>query len=160
MHQWRDTTEHRGLRAETLEVHASGQTAVCHLLAVWLGTSSLTCLYLSFCVCTNGPHSSHTRSEDCCNDWSHTHKMLRTKAWDRKDSINMGSYIFHLLLLIKVAVLAHFIDKKAEAGGNEVTLTCTSGGHGVWFCRNSNQARLLLRAHNPSCPATQNISQI
>ena len=76
----------------------------------------------------------------------------------------MGSYIFHLLLLIKVAVLAHFIDKKAEAGGNEVTLTCTSGGggggHGVWFCRNSNQARLLLRAHNPSCPATQNISQI
>ena len=56
--------------------------------------------------------------------------MLRTKAWDRKDSINMGSYIFHLLLLIKVAVLAHFIDKKAEAGGNEVTLTCTSGGGG------------------------------
>ena len=49
----------------------------------------------------------------------------------------MRSYIFHLLLLIKVAVLAHFIDKKAEAGGNEVTLTCTSGGrgggHGVWF---------------------------
>ena len=47
-HQWRGTTEHRGLRAETLWVHASGQTTVCHFLAVWRWTSSLASLYLSF----------------------------------------------------------------------------------------------------------------
>ena len=41
--------------------------------------------------------------------------MLRTKTWDKKDSTNMRCYIFHLLLLIKVTILAHFIDKKTEA---------------------------------------------
>ena len=76
----------------------------------------------------------------------------------------MRSYIFHLLLLIKVAILAHFIDKKTEARGNEVTLACTLGlgvaGGAVCGPAGIQTRPGSFSMHNPSCPATQSISQI